>query len=331
MALEHQSRDGQHLKQDSLTGAWQIVAGLQKPSLWTRVRNSKLYTNTYFRLGLACVAGALVSMTFNKIGTSPNGSLPIAVQVENAPAPPKSISIESGTYALVPTDTSGLPPPIVVGPGADAENSPLPLELASVAVGTISNSLDAAPTNESDSKAISKTGSSTAIPANPHAPVAVASPVRPTINALPITPAAKLPLPLPISVSPPKAAAQQVAASAKKTSSPVAGQDDGKMAVFNEPPLPLAKPATAAALPSPVTPSVQTAAALKSPASPSGKTGVRMLAVQSPTAIVVTNPSTRLPIVVKVGESLPDGSILKSIDKTASTAVSSRGEVLVLQ
>lgn len=138
-----------------------------------------------------------------------------------------------------------------------------------------------------------------------------------------------VPLPLPLNTSLPLPSPRETAQAPKVAAKPIA--DDSPMAVFNEP-LQLAKPAQQLTMP----PMAKTGQELVSQGSsnngkPIGAAKVRMLAVQSPTSIVVTNPQNRLPMTVKVGDSLPDGSVLKSIDKTNATAVSSRGETLVLQ
>ena len=57
----------------------------------------------------------------------------------------------------------------------------------------------------------------------------------------------------------------------------------------------------------------------------------RILAIPNTDSVVVTNPSTRLPMVVKIGDRLPDGSVLKSVDKANSNALNSRGETLSLR
>jgi hypothetical protein len=67
------------------------------------------------------------------------------------------------------------------------------------------------------------------------------------------------------------------------------------------------------------------------PVRPSTSQSVNILAVPTSESIVVTNPTTRLPMVVKVGDRLPDGSTLKTVDKSTSSATNSRGETLSLR
>lgn len=327
MTLEHQAREGQYLKQDALTGNWQILSIRPKPSLWRRFRTSFLFTNAYWGAGLACAAGVLFAMAFNHIDfpTSPV-SLPIAVMTSE-PTPPQSISIATSTYALELTDLGSLPPPIAVGSNTEGSTGPIPVDAGSVQAETTKPGV-AAPL---DKKAAELKPTAGSLPPPPiKAEVApVATPSRLPVSAAAVKPAEKLPLPPSIHL--PKAAVKQAVQTGPKAATQPEGQNEGKIAVFNEP-LQLAKPSAGAVLPPPIASAPQTPASPRSPASsPSGKNGVRMLAVQGPTSIVVTNPSNRLPMVVKVGEALPDGSVLKSIDKTASTAVNSRGEVLVLQ
>ena len=64
---------------------------------------------------------------------------------------------------------------------------------------------------------------------------------------------------------------------------------------------------------------------------PSTPQAVNILAVHTAESIVITNPSTRLPMVVKLGDRLPDGSTLKTVDKSNSSATNSRGETLSLR
>lgn len=308
MALAHQARNGQHLIQDSESGDWQIVTAFKKPTLWAQFRNSKFYSNTYLRLGLACVAGAGISMGINHIKTSPEVFLPITAHVSREPVPPISINLAPSAYALEPTDLSQLPPPIGMVQTDIASNGPLPEKFA----------------DDVESTKVIQPAAEQAKP-SPKAPTvkAVSPAVRLALS--PLVPVAKPPMPIPATT--PKAA--HVQEPSPKMSNNTSSKDDGKMAVFNEP-LQVAKPPAAVTLPPLVSQGPTTSTATKnSTSSPSARPGVRMLAIESPSAIVVTNPLTRLPIVVKVGESLPDGSVLKSIDKTS--AVNSRGEVLVLQ
>lgn len=105
-------------------------------------------------------------------------------------------------------------------------------------------------------------------------------------------------------------------------------EESNPISVFNEP-LPLLKsPLTM--LPSPATSGQVQAVQAAKPVQPT-KTAIRILAIPENNSVVVTDPSTRLPLLVKVGEALPDGTTLKSVDKANSSALTSRGESISLQ
>jgi hypothetical protein len=109
--------------------------------------------------------------------------------------------------------------------------------------------------------------------------------------------------------------------------------DASSMSVFNEP-LPLLKSSSTISqspAQSPVAPSTQVQAVQSAKVVQPTKTPVRLLAIPANNSVVVTDPTTRLPVVIKVGEALPDGSTLKSADKASSTALTSRGESISLQ
>lgn len=58
---------------------------------------------------------------------------------------------------------------------------------------------------------------------------------------------------------------------------------------------------------------------------------VRLVAIATDTTIAVTDPKTGLPISRRIGETLPDGSTLKSIDMVSGTATTSTGKRLALE
>ena len=332
MAMAHTACDGIHLEQDPKSGNWKVVSVLSKPSLWSRARGLRIFKNGWIRTGLACVVGAVVAMAFNHISPFNKAApLPIAIAPQPEPIQPRSISLAQSSYAIEATDPSSLPPPIVV---LSAAEEGISKSLADAAIPAAS----AASATSEAVALVHKTPAQTGpapVQAGANTPAAKAAPIvqplqppAPVRAAAPLLPPAKLvaTVPAPLPKAPP---AQQVAAAATAKQSQPAGQDDGKLAVFNEP-LQLAKPTQAPTLPPVVATAAQSQSQPGNKAQPP-KNGIRMLAVQSATAIVVTNPTTRLPMVVKIGDQLPDGSVLKSIDKSASSAMSSRGDSIVLQ
>ena len=58
---------------------------------------------------------------------------------------------------------------------------------------------------------------------------------------------------------------------------------------------------------------------------------VRLVAIATDTTIAVTDPKTGLPVSRRVGDTLPDGSTLKSIDMVGGTVTTSTGKRLALE
>lgn len=171
-------------------------------------------------------------------------------------------------------------------------------------------------------------------------------PLPPSINQQ--VPPAAIPEPMPAPVWVPSVG-QDIAANPKLPSirAPVVttvkslpqtqianGDDSNSMSVFNEA-LPSLKSTTSIsqlAAPVPAAPVQATQSArVVQPTKAAQQATIRILAIPVNNSVVITDPSTRLPVVVKVGEVLPDGSVLKSADKATSTAVTSRGESISLQ
>lgn len=334
MALEHNAKPGQYLLQDEGTGNWKIESSGQRASRWARLIASRFWTRGSFQVSAALLAGALIATGFTSLPPFTAG-LPFAPPSTNQPIHPQSISIAPSSYGSEPIDLSKLPPPIVeadakpLEDGASAQRADLsPPPPAQQAPATAQKALAPAP--------------NTAPAAAAKPPVTQSNVSSGKVTPPPSQPAAPLPARLALPMPSPVAAA---VVPERKAPAPVAqpkGQapaspEDSKIAVFNEPALQLAKPTAAQGNTS--APVVQAPAAASGPVvltakagtpAPGAKSSVRMLAVQDPASIVVTNPTTRLPMIVKVGQQLPDGSTLKSVDKAASTAVTSKGEQLVL-
>jgi hypothetical protein len=55
------------------------------------------------------------------------------------------------------------------------------------------------------------------------------------------------------------------------------------------------------------------------------------VAIANDTTIAVSDPSTGMPVARRIGDTLPDGSVLKSIDMTTGAAVISTGRRIALE
>lgn len=328
MALDHQAKPGKYLIQEAETGAWMVESNLRRTSLLARLAAISFWKRRSFQITAALAAGVLCTLGLNNL-SGQQSALPFASPAAPHATAPQSISLAPATYATDPIDLSKLPPPIAE-PDASLSEPAQASETPSQQVPA------AATTPVTPPAAPSLKQPPAVVPASAGASKIAQVPAKPLASPLP----APIRPPMPSPVAAVKAPDRKVPAAApvKPPANPSA--DDAKMAVFNEPALQLAKPnggpaaepSTGGAVPVPgivssgpvhLTPKVGSTA-------PASKTGVRMLAVQDPSSIVVTNPATRLPMVVKVGQSLPDGSTLKSVDKTALTALTSKGDQLVL-
>lgn len=328
MALDHQAKPGKYLVQEAETGAWMVESNLRRTSLLARLAAINLWKRKSFQISAALAAGVLCTLGLNHL-SGQKASLPFASPASPQATAPQSISLATATYAADPIDLSKLPPPIVE-PDASLTEPAQATESPSQQVPAVATAPllpPAAPTSKPPTAVV---------PANAGAAKVAQVPAKPPASPLPAQ--IKPPMPSPVAAIKAPERTAPPTTPLKPTVNPSA--DDSKMAVFNEPALQLAKPNGApAAAPAtsgavPVSGIVSSGPVLLTPkvgtAPPASKTGVRMLAVQDSSSIVVTNPATRLPMVVKVGQSLPDGSTLKSVDKTALTALTSKGDQLVL-
>jgi hypothetical protein len=330
MALDHQARPGQFLIQETSTGAWSIEFYRKQTSLIAKLTGSRFWRRKSFQISVALAAGALFALGINNLSAFRSG-LPFAPPGASQAKATQSISIAPATYAADPIDLSKLPPPV-----AEQEaRLPDPAPTAGVA-GQVGQATPPAANLQVAQPAVSNAPQPTV---SPTVTAATAKVAQPAAQASPPLPAQiRPPMPSPVAAAnvPDRKAPPVPAAPAKPAANTSA--DDAKIAVFNEPALALAKPnpgsPAAASGTAVIQGSVSAGPVLLTPkvgsASQSAKSGIRMLAIQDPSSIVVTNPTTRLPMVVKVGQSLPDGSTLKSVDKTALTAVTSKGDQLVL-
>ncbi|ABE47346.1 hypothetical protein [Polaromonas sp. JS666] len=335
MALDHQARPGQFLIQETGTGAWSIEFYRKQTSLLGKLAASRFWKRKSFQISVALAAGALFTVGINNFSAFRSG-LPFAPPGASQAKAPQSISIAPATYAADPIDLSKLPPPIVEQDGKLPEST-----------------LTAGAAGQAGQLSPPAQNLQVAQPAAPNSPQAAVSPTVNTATAKVAQPAVQGAPPLPAQIRPPMPSPVAAATVPDRKAPAVApapvkpaantSADDAKIAVFNEPALALAKPNPGPAAAAAAAATAGTAAAqggvsagpvLLTPkvgsTPPSSKSAIRMLAIQDPSSIVVTNPTTRLPMVVKVGQSLPDGSTLKSVDKTALTAVTSKGDQLVL-
>lgn len=293
IAIGHTAQPGLHLQQDEATGLWVIASHIPKTTRWTRfLQTVQSYRSSKWMLACSAgVAGVVFAFAASQISGAWLLRKNPVVALQAAPLSTTSIAVAQVAYSSV----QALP----------LQTGVLPL------------------------------------------PIQTALPDHQTPN-LPESFATGMPSPaLPLS--------QEFKQPAPSTKKPV--KDDAPMSVFNEPlqsklaPVPttavvIAPQASARTPPVSLTPTRSEAPAKNAPQTfpvsvgnenraeaqrSSASLPLSILAVHSQDSIVVTNPTTRLPMVVKVGDPLPDGSLLKSVDKTTSSATTSRGETLSLR
>lgn len=326
VSMAHTAKPGLHLEQDQGTRFWRVASHGPKQTLAQRFRASvKAFAQSKVGIAsIAAVAGVLLAMAANHLS-----GVSFRLNPELAFAsPPKTTTIDVAQVAYTSGQSGSgtddlLPPPIQVQDPAMGVQMPLP---TSAAIIPPSVSLPPVLPAVSPPKAPPKAPPSIAakVPVKDDSPMAVFN--------------EPLPPKSPVSVSPPPQSPPQANQSIQATQRPATPV----VLVATKPPAsqtttvaaPVAKQAV---LQPPVGNSATTIKATDAqPSQPNADRGVtqqqaRILAVPDTGSIVITNPATRLPMVVKLGEPLPDGSTLKSVDKTASSAINSRGETLTLR
>jgi hypothetical protein len=324
VSMAHTAKPGLHLEQDQGTRFWRVASHGPKPTLAQRVRASvKAFAQS--KVGIASVAaaaGVLLAVAANHLSGFSfrlNPELAFASPTQTTTIDVAQVAYTSGQLG---SGADALPPPIQVQDSAVGAQMPLP---TSAPIIPPSVSLPPVVPAASPPKAPPKAPPPIAakVPVKDDSPMAVFNEPLPPKN--------------PVSVSPPPQSPPQANQSIQATQRP----GSPAVLVATKPPAsqttnvatPVAKQAV---VQPPVGNSATTIKPTESqPTQPNAERGVaqqaRILAVPDTGSIVITNPATRLPMVVKLGEPLPDGSTLKSVDKTASSAINSRGETLTLR
>jgi len=322
VSMAHTAKPGLHLEQDQGTRFWRVASHGPQPTLAQRFRASvKAFAQS--KVGIASVAaaaGVLIAMGANHLS-----GVSFRLNPELAFASPTQTTTIDVAQVAYPSGQSGsgadalLPPPIQVQDQAVGVQMPLPTSAP-----IIPPSVSLPPVLPAVTPPKAPPPIAAKVPVKDDSPMAVFN--------------EPLPPKSPVSVSPPPQSPPQANQSIQATQRP----GTPAVLVATKPPAnqtttvaaPVAKQAV---VQPPVGNSATTIKATESqPSQPNADRGVtqqqaRILAVPDSGSIVITNPATRLPMVVKLGEPLPDGSTLKSVDKTASSAINSRGETLTLR
>ncbi len=324
--MAHTAKPGHHLEQDQGTRFWRVASHGPKLTLAQRFRAAvKAFAQSKVGIAsVAAVAGVLLAMAANHLS-----GVSFRLNPELAFAsPPQTTTIDVAQVAYTSGQSGSgtdvlLPPPIQVQDPAMGVQIPLPTSAA-----IIPQSVSLPPVLPAV----------TAPKAPPKAPPSIAA----KVSVKDDSPMSVFNEPLPskssVSVSPPPQSPPQANQSIQANQRPATPA----VLVATKPPAsqtttvaaPVAKQAV---VQPPVGNSATTIKATDVQLSQSNagrgvtQQQARILAVPDTGSIVITNPATRLPMVVKLGEPLPDGSTLKSVDKTASSAINSRGETLTLR
>jgi type IV secretory pathway VirB10-like protein len=297
VAMAHTAVSGLHLEQDEQTRLWRVSTRVPSQS-WLRRLSQTVRSRRAAKIGLA-LGTVLMAVAFAAIFSYvPSAGIlrndpPLALQ----PPPPEIAKPTSIEVAKVPFPE---------GTFGTQEASPLPAPMFEAA-------LNSAPVLPAMPLSRDKVKSAQVIP--PSAPVGAQKPKQEAPMAV---------------FSEPPPSSPVASSDAVKTPARAEPVDQSKNQLPKQRPLELASsPANPPSAPTSKTPDMSGDAG--SATARTNGNAIRILAVANSESIVVTNPTTRLPIVIKVGESLPDGTVLKSVDKAASTAQNSRGETLSLR
>lgn len=320
IAMAHTATPGLHLVQDEVTRLWRVASHTPQLTRYQRfiVNLEGFRSNKWVLASIAGITGIVLSVLVGYLAKTDIARKNPAVALQAAPS--TTTSIDFSAVAYVPLQASAianeLPPPL-----ADSSSSiQLPILPESVALG---------------------------IPAAPYAPLALK--VRDIPMAAPSENQSTLPnkvkqaakddspmavfneplQPKTVLATPVAAPAQTSLVTAQSKSSPVviAVTPQSKPQIVVSPKGAASNPVNAPdPTPAQASPGVNDSLTGRAVASQG-----QILAVPNAESIVVTNPSTRLPMLLKIGDRLPDGSVLKSIDKSSSTATTSRGETLSLR
>lgn len=320
--MAHTSKAGLHLEQDQDTRFWRVASHGPKQTFAHRFRASvKAFAQSKVGIAsVAAVAGVLLGMAANHLsGVSFHQNPELAFA-----SPPKTTTIDVAQVAYTSGQSGSgtndlLPPPIQVQDPAMGVQMPLPTSAA-----IIPPSVSLPPVVPAVSPPKAPPSIAAKVPVKDDSPMAVFN--------------EPLPPKSPVSVSPTPQSPPQANKSIQATQRPATPA----VLVATKPPASqtttVAAPVAKQAVLQP--PAGNSATTIKAtdaqPSQPNADRGdtlqhARILAVPDTGSIVITNPATRLPMVVKLGEPLPDGSTLKSVDKTASSAINSRGETLTLR
>lgn len=297
--MAHTAKPGLHLEQDAASGMWQIASHAPKltrlQKLWAKT--AYLRSNKWIVASAAGAAGVSLALLASNITTFSHSSNNPVVLFKAAPQPTTSIALAAVDYGQPgASDSSALPPP-VQNPGP-LPQLPFQTDLAPLAA----NEPQPAGNNAASSR---QTAQPRAIPAD--VPMAVFNePLQPKTIA---TPQVSAPV-QPGANQQPQSRLGPVVLSASS--------------VTQSKPVPNSKSVG-------VTSTAPNESAGAQSSGLTGESRAHILAVPNAEAIVITNPATRLPMMVKLGERLPDGSTLKSVDKNSSSAVTSHGETLSLR
>lgn len=327
--MAHTAKPGLHLEQDQGTRFWRVASHGPKQTLAQRFRASvKAFAQSKVGIAsVAAVAGVMLAMAANHLS-----GVSFRLNPELAFAsPPGTTTIDVAQVAYTSGQSGSgtddlLPPPIQVQDPAMGVQMALPTSAAIVPPSvSLPPVLPAVSQPKAPPKAQPKAPPTTAakVPVKDDSPMAVFNEPLPPKSPVSVSPP---PQPLP-QANPSVQATQRLATPAVLVATKPSASQTTTVAA------PVEKQAV---VQPPVGNSATTIKATDVQLSQSNAgRGVtqqaRILAVPDTGSIVITNPATRLPMVVKLGEPLPDGSTLKSVDKTASSAINSRGETLTLR
>ncbi len=324
IAIGHTAVPGLHLQQDEVTRLWVIAS--QELKVTHRMRLSRALqfcrSSKWLVAGSAGVAGVVLALIAGQIsGASLFHRNPV-VSLQAAPLSTTSIDVAPVAYAAVqPSPSAGLvlPPPA-------QDPSPIlqmPLLPEAAAIGMPSPVLNGAQGVKQlavVTKQPVKDDSSMSIFNEPlQAKPVAANQVTGAVAVSPQTPGRSQAVVL--TQSHPENPAKNGAQARAQVNTPVSQSPAINTAIALRPP--------ESAAPHAIAPNGKESQAEGSRPTSAQQTSI--LAVPNSDSIVVTNTTTRLPMVVKVGERLPDGSVLKSVDKSTSSATTSRGETLSLR